>query len=297
MANVSQSSTHQFVGIEAGKLIARQMVKGSSLAQGIFQIRQNAKGKTTLRTIQVGTDALQGSLCDFTPAGGDINNKTVDLSPVNINLQFCKDELNIEWSAYDMQPGADGSLNAEAATAITEAILHRVAIAVDKDIWSAITAEAVADTDIPTQNKVTLAGVLTVDNILDEIGKVYSALAQVEDFDPSDAVIIMHTTDKAVYEQALAKNGAMPQFYLDEKGTNYLGVKIAGIVGANPGYVYGSFVSNLYYLTDIDNDRNNVTLKDMGDTDLSNNIRFKAHWWNTASYAFPERFVLGTKTP
>jgi hypothetical protein len=188
-----------------------------------------------------------------------------------------------------MQAGADGSFNPDAEATIAESILQRVAIAVDRDIWSAIRTEADSDTEV---KHVTIAA-LTVDNILDELGKIYSELASVEDYDPSDAVIIMSPQDKAMYEQALAKNGAMPQFYLDEKGTNYLGVRVVGVIGMFPGEIFASFKSNLFYLTDADNDRNSVTVKDMGQVDLSNNIRFKAHFWNAAAYAFSEKVVYG----
>lgn len=289
MSNVSQTSSATYTGKEAGQLIGENLIKGDSLSQGVFTIRSNAKGKTTIRTIDVGVDALQGTLCDFTPVGGDLNNKTVTLAPHNVNIQACKDELNFDFSAYDMQPGADGMLNAEAVKAFSESILARVAVAVDKEIWSGIKTEAAADADVVD---VALTAT-TVSNVLGEIGKMYSKLAGTEDFDSTNSVIVVSPQDKALYEQALADGGAMPAFYLGEKGTNYLGVRIVSAIGVIKGDMYASRVDNLFFLTDLDNDRNVVGVKDMNEHDFSNNIRFKAHWSQKASYARGARFILG----
>jgi len=278
-----------YQGKSASELINKEIINGTSLAYNIFEIRENAKGRYTIRTFDVGADALQGSMCDFSPAGGDFAAKTVDLTPTNINLQFCKDDMNIDWQAFDMQPGADGAFTPEATRTISEAILQRVAVAIDKDIWSNIKTEAAADADVID---VTLLP-LTPSNILDEVGKVYAELAAIEDFDPSDAVIVMSTTSKAMLEQAYAEAGTNMLYYLDEKATNYLGIRIVGVVGMFNDEIFGSFKSNLFYLTDSDNDRNSVSVKDMGEVDLSNNIRFKAHFWNAATYAFGEKVVYG----
>ena len=288
MSDVIQSGA-TYTGREAGQLIGAGLIKGDSLSQGVFTIRSNAKGKSVIRTIDIAANALQGTLCDFTPAGGAISNKAVTLTPHNVNIQTCKDTLNFDFSAYDMTPGADGTLNAEASKAFAESILARIAIGVDKAIWAAIKIEAGADANVLD---VSLTAT-TTSNILAQIGLMYSKLAETEDFDATDSVILVSPQDKALYEQALAEAGAMPAFYLGEKGTNYLGVRIVSSVGVIKGDMYASRIDNLFFLTDMDNDRNNVSVKDMNEVDLSNNIRFKAHWMQAASYARGSKFVLG----
>ena len=290
MANIAQADTN-YAGKDAGKLIGENLLKGDSLSQDIFTIRQGNKGESVIRRFEVGTDALQGALCDFNAVGGKAINKPVSLTVHNVNIQACKDvDFNFDWTAFDMADGVDGTLNADAAKAIADTILHRVAVAVDQEIWINMITEAQADTDVVD---VVLA-TTTVDNILEEIGKVYSQMAVSMD-NIYNAVIVVSNQDKALYEQALAKNGAMPQFYLDQKGTNYLGVRIVGVVGMPNSTMVGADKENLFFITDLDSDRTNVTVKDMGETDLSNNIRFKAHWSQVASYANPKEFILGIK--
>ena len=298
MANVIQAGTATYAGKDAGELIAKALITGDSLSQDVFTIRQNAKGKSVLRTIDIGRDALQGVACDFNATGGDINNKEVTLDTRNVQIEVCKDELNIDFTAFDMGDGVDGGLSAEGAAAFADAILHRVAIAVDEEIWDMITEEAFADAEVVKPVLVAF----TVDNVLEQIGLVYAALANTRTFNTAKGVIVVSPQIKALYEQALAANGAMPSFYVGEKGVNYLGVRIVSSIGlsknASAGidfdYIIGSNVDNLFYLTDLDNDRNQVSVKDMNEHDLSNNIRFKAHWSQAASYAFGSEFIMGT---
>jgi len=276
-----------FVGRSASNLIKKAMVTNTSLAKNLFTIKENVKGSYTIRTVDY-TGAIQGKQCGWAPENVDADFKNVTLDIVNVQVEECKDDLNFDWLSYDMQPGANGSFTEEGASVIAEDILSKIAVNLDKKIWTDIAAEAVAE----TAPDVTLAMPLTVDNILDEVGKVYQLLYQIENFDISKAVIVMHTSHKAMYEQALAKKGAMPAFYLDEKGTNYLGVRIEGIVGANPNYVIGTFTDNLYYLTDSDNERNSIKIVDMNIVN-ENNIRFAAHFYHAATYAFRDQMIVG----
>ena len=289
MANINIGGA-TFEGRSAGNLIAREIIKGDSLSQGIFTIKENVKGAGILRTFKFDEGDLQaGSSCGFTPQGGDANNKKVVLTPIKANVEACKDEFNADWNGEDMEDGTQGGMRAEAVQAVTSEILRAAAIRVDKDIWLGIKTEAGADADVVD---VTLTAT-TVTNILDEIGKMYSALAGIPGFSADGSFIAVSPQDKALYEQALAKAGAMPAFYLGEKGTNYLGVRIVSTVGVVKGDMYASSVANMFYLTDLDNDRNSVAVKDMDEHDLSGNIRFAAKWSSAASYAYGSELVLG----
>jgi len=294
MANIGIGNKASFKGVTAGNMIARNLIKADSLAQGLFTIREHVKGAGVLRVFSFDDGDLQsGATCGFSAQGGGVNNKTLHLIPLKANVEACKADFNSTWEYIDMEDGQMGPLKQEAVEAITAEIMNGVAIRVEKDIWSGIETESAADSDIV---KVDISA-LTVANILDEVGKVYSALATVPGFNINDAFIILSNADKALYEQALAKAGAMPAFYLGEKGTNYLGVKIVASVGVPKDKVYASFISNMFYLTDLDSDRNEVAVLDMDEHDLSGNIRFKAAWASAASYAYPERFVRGAVKP
>ena len=289
MANITQAGSATYAGKDAGKLIGREMIKGDSLSQGIFTIRENTKGVGVLRTFTFDEGDLQSGTCGWNANGGDIDNKKINLTVKKANVEACKADFNADFTAFDMGDGQWGSLSPEAVGEISTEILRAVAIRTDKDIWAGIKTEAGADADVVD----VVLTATTVTNILDEIGKVYSALASIEGFDAGNAFIAVSPQDKALYEQALAKAGAMPAFYLGEKGTNYLGVRIIATVGVVKGDMYASKVSNMFYFTDLDNDRNSVAVKDMDEHDLSGNIRFKAIWTSAASYAHGPEFVLG----
>ena len=289
MANIGIGGA-TFGGTTAGNMIAREIVKADSLANGLFTVRQHVKGAGVLRVFKFDEGDLQsGAACGFTANGGDINNKKLTLVPLKANVEACKADFNVDWEYIDMEDGQSGGLKAEAVDAITSEILRAVAIRVDKDIWKSIKTEASADSDVVS---VTFAATLTVANILDEMGKVYAALAAIPGFNSNAGFIAVSPQDKALYEQALAKAGTMPAFYLGEKGTNYLGVKVVSAIGVLKDDMYASSVENMFYLTDLDSDRNSVAIKDMDEHDLSGNIRFKALWASAASYAIPTQFVI-----
>jgi len=294
MANIGIGNKATFKGVTAGNMIARELVKADSLAQGIFTVRENVKGAGVLRTFSFDEGDLQsGATCGFSAQGGGVNNKTLTLKPLKANVEACKADFNATWEYADMENGQSGALKQEAIDAITSEILSAVSIRVEKDIWSGIETEAAKDADVV---KVDISA-LTVDNILDEVGKVYTALASIPGFNLNTAFIALSNADKALYEQALAKAGAMPSFYLGEKGTNYLGVRVIASVGVPKDKIYASSVDNMFYLTDLDSDRNEVSVIDMDQTDLSGNIRFKALWASAASFAFGSRFVRGAVKP
>jgi len=187
-----------------------------------------------------------------------------------------------------MVDGHSGGMDASAVGTISEEILRAVAIRVDKDIWAGINTEATADSDVVD---VTVTA-LTASNVIAEIGKVYNALASIEGFSAEGSFIAMSPQDKALLEQAYAGVGTNMAFYLGEKAADYIGVRIVASVGVPKDAVYASNVANMFYFTDLASDQNQVAIKDMDETDLSGNIRFKAIWTAAASYADGAQFVM-----
>lgn len=289
MAKISQGGSATYAGRDAGKIIGREIVKGDSLSQGIFTIREYTKGQGVMRSFKFKEGDLDTGVCGWLGKGGEIDNKKVALAPLKANVEVCKQDFNVDWTAFNMQDGASGAMDSEISDVISTEILRAVAIRVDKDIWASIKTEALADGAVLD---VTLAAI-TAANVIAETNKMYGKLAAIEGFEAGNSFIVMSSYNKALLEQAYAAVGTNTAFYLGEKATNFLGVRIVASVGVDNITMFASSVDNMFYFTDLASDQNTVSIKDMDETDLSGNIRFKALWSAGASYAFGERLVLG----
>ena len=277
-----------YEGLEAGKLIGTAF----GAVEGIKNttVRTGAKGKQPLSEIKIDpTTVFQGSLCDFTPAGGEVDTKIVDLDSVSVNLKFCKDTLSNDYAAYQLSAGADGGFTPEAQGIIINEILGKLAIARETALFTALNAEAKADSDVV---KVTIipGNLLDATKVIAEIGKVYKARPASVAGSLEIKIYVSHAV-KDTYLEAVADAHNMVAINSDV-ASRFLGAQLVGVAMADD-LVIVSPKSNMFYITDLMTDGNSVEVLDMKPMDGSNQIRFALYMQDKLSYGKAENIVIG----
>ena len=276
-----------YSGLEAGKLIGTAFEKPQGFNN--VTVRTGAKGKQPLSEVVIDpATVFQGALCDFTPAGGAIATKIVDLESVSVNLKFCKDTLSNDYTAYQLGAGANAGFTAEAEGIVINEILGKLAVARETVLFTALNAEAQADGDV-TKVTVTAANLLDSTKVINEIGKVYKKRPSSIAGSTELKVYVSHAV-KDTYLSAVAEAHNTVSIN-GEVADRYLSASIVGVAMAD-SVVIVSPMSNVFYITDLLTDSNEVSALDMKERDGSNQIRFSMYMQDALSYGKAENIVV-----
>jgi hypothetical protein len=176
-------------------------------------------------------------------------------------------------------------------SAILAAIVDNLGEKVDKFIWqgknsvSGLSSSLISDTD--TIGVYTEA--LTKTNVVDALEAVYDAIPEaiVED---SNLVIAVSPKVLRLYRQNLAAQG--DNTTVSSRELDYLGVRIESVGALSGDKIYAYRVPNVAFMTGLEADLNQVSVKDMDDTDLSGQIRTKSVLAIAADYSFANEIVV-----
>jgi hypothetical protein len=289
MANPTITNS-SYAGEFAGKYLGAALLSASTLDAGAITILPNIKYKAAMK---VGTfsNLVRSADCDFdsTTSGLTLTEKVLTPSELQVNLQICKKELHADWEAAQMGFSAFDELPPLFSDYVISRVAAEVANATETSIWSGAAGEgsfdgflqvALADNDV---HDIT-AEAITSANVIAQMGAVVdSAVANAPAIlGESDLTLYVSTNVAQAYIRALGGFAAtIGGAGTDNKGTQWYnggalsfeGINIFVAKGFGSNKMLLSPKSNLFFGTGLLDDRNEVRVIDMADTDGSQNVR------------------------
>ena len=289
MANPTITNS-SYAGEFAGKYLGAALLSASTLDAGAITILPNIKYKAAMK---VGTfsNLVRSADCDFdsTTSGLTLTEKVLTPSELQVNLQICKKELHADWEAAQMGFSAFDELPPLFSDYVISRVAAEVANATETSIWSGAAGEgsfdgflqvALADNDV---NDIT-AVAIDSSNVIAQMGAVVdSAVANAPAIlGKEDLTLYVSTNVAQAYIRALGGfTATIGGAGTDNKGTQWYnggalsfeGVNIFVAKGFGSNKMLLTPKSNLFFGTGLLDDRNEVRVIDMADTDGSQNVR------------------------
>lgn len=292
-----------YAGKVAGEIVGAAFKEADTISKGLVTVYPDIDYQTSLRKIAY-TDGRVDYSCGFTPSGAvTLSEKVLAPKKIKNELEICKEDLRQIWSAASMGFSAhNDAAPADVEAALLREILSDTAAAVDSDIWNGDASNSgefdgfatlfAADSNIiKAGNGITsLAGAVTKANVVSEVEKVLSAIP-VALRRKNDLVIGVSPDIALYYEQALIAAGISNGLGGASKGLQYGSYTLEVINGLADNTFVVFQKKNLAFGTGLLADHNEVRIKDMDETELSGNIRYKMVYTAGVQYVNSEEII------
>ena len=291
-----------YAGEHAGMYIGAAFKSATIL--DYVTLMENIKFKRVVNTVAL-ADLVKSSNCDFTDSGSITTDERV-LEPKNlqINAQFCKDDLLSDWQAAQMRAGAMNSgMSDDFAAFVMSYVGENIADYIENTVWR---GDGTGDeflglthvgTGLLSHASVVdvTATTLTATNIGSEIAKVVDAIPTGV-YGKDDLYIYMNSKTYRLYVQHESNNGT--NWYglgsMNAEGVYtpvFQGVKIVVSDGISDDQMVAARSSNLFFGTDLISDTTQIKMLDMADLDGSNNLRLVAKFSAGIQIGIPSEIV------
>ena len=291
--------TSNYNGTAAGEIIGKSFKEADTLANNLVTVAPDIDFKISLRKIQY-ADGRTDYTCGFNPAGSiTLSERVLEPKKIKNENEICKEDLRQIWSSATMGFSAhNDSMPNDVETALLTEILSDTAEATDKDIWQGdkdntgefdgfITLFTADGSVIKAGNGITsLGAAVTKSNVVSEIQKVRNAIPiRLRRKD----LLFLISPDIALHlEDAYIDGGINSGFGGEAQEIRYGNqtLTICNGLPANTFVVYER--KNLYFGTGLLADHNEVRIKDMDESDLSGQVRYKMVYTAGVQYANSE---------
>jgi hypothetical protein len=290
------SLTTTYAGKHAGETIFAAFTANESLQH--ITVKPNIEYKQVVRKL-VDDVTFAAPTCDFTPTGTiTLTERILTLEKFQVHRQMCKKDFLADWTSADAQ---DGSLNAELQDAVINNLLGQIAEKNETVLWQGINGTTgeydglitlmLADSAVID---VATPAAITANNVFSKIQALIDAAPTRVKRATEKPFIYMgqDVWEKFIYANAAAGNGwytyaggAVPPTFM-----GLFDIKVC------PGMPTDTMVlaqkSNLWFGTWVLSDWNQISVLDMFDKDLSDNVRFAAKFLAGAQYGFGDEITL-----
>ena len=262
-----------YAGLLATPFVAPAILSADSVANGYLSVLENVRHKAVLKKFSGG--AIAARTCDFQrPTTGTqmvLTDVVLETDQLQVNEEFCNNELAQDWAAAQMK-GADAAMPNAYAGFVSQYVGRITAADVEKNIWSGkyyhvsgattgagtplsfagIMNKYVASSGTYDDTKIgawqgTAANVNT--NILSRLGVLIGNVPDAIAGDP-DANIYMSRKSVGIYYAALADTYDLP-FLNDGLVARYAGYNIIAPAGFPDDTAILSKKDNMYFGTNV----------------------------------------------
>lgn len=289
------SVNSQFNGVLAGEIFVQAFKKADTIGKGAITVLPNVIGSGYLPKLSYSA-ALAPYSCGWDPTGTvTYTDKEVQTKKYEIKHELCKDEFHQTFQAQ--AAGLFGAANEIPATiqdAILLAMVNNMGALVDTQIWqgtgvtgsfAGLLPQFVADGDV-----IDVVGTAsTVANVQGALQAVYQAIPDTI-IDDTDLVIVCAPNVARNYKLSQVNN-YMVGTPVGDKELDYIGIPVLSIAGLPANAILAYRRKNIGFLTGLEADLNNVSIKDMDESDLSGNIRTKIVFSAGVGYSFGSEIV------
>jgi hypothetical protein len=290
----TQTVNSVFKGALAGDVFKQAFKKADTIEKGAITVIPNVLGSGFLPKITY-SGTLQAMSCGFNPTGTvQYDEKEVATKRFKLEEEICKEKFAATFAA---QAAGLVSAKAEIPSTIQEAILmtmiDSLAQTVDLNIWqgnnsanqmNGLLPQFVADADVIDGTIVAA----TKANVVAQIEVAYGLVPDSIINDPDLIFAVSNNVGKA-YRQAQASMGLNTTVGVKE--LDYLGYPMVELGGLPNNTILAYRVKNLGFLTGLQNEWNEVNVKDMDESDLSGNIRTQVKFTAGVGYSFGSEVV------
>ena len=303
------SITTTYAGEFAGKYIAAALLSGTTLDNGLIEIKPNVKYKEVIKKVAT-DDIVKNAACDFDPTSTlTLTERILQPEEFQVNLQLCKKDFRSDWEAVQMGYSVYDNLPPSFTDFLLAHVAEKVAQRIETNIWAGANATAgqfdgfttlfAADGDV-----VDVVGTsITAANVITEMGKVVDAIPSAL-YGKEDLTIYVSQKVAKAYVRALGGFGTsgLGANGVDNKGTMWYGqgdlffdgIRVAMVNGMPSDDMVAAQSSNLYFGTGLLSDSNEVKVLDMGDLDGSQNVRVIMRFTAGIQYGFGSEVVYYT---
>jgi len=282
------SITTTYAGEFAGKYIAAALLSGTTLDNGLIEIKPNVKYKEVIKKLAT-DDIVKDATCDFSDTSTvTLTERILQPEEFQVNLELCKKDFRSDWEAVQMGYSVYDNLPPSFSDFLMAHVAEKVAQRIETNIWQGTNATAgqfdgfttlfAADGDVVDVTATTV----TAANVIEEMGKVADAIPSAL-YGKEDLTIYVPQNVAKAYVRALGGFGTsgLGANGVDNKGTMWYGqgdlffdgIRIAMVNGMPSNEMVATQSSNLYFGTGLLSDSNEVKLLDMSDLDGSQNVR------------------------
>lgn len=284
------SLTTTYAGREAAGYIRAAFLSNESLNAVTF--KENIEYKQVVRRL-VDNVTFKNATCDFDPQGTvTLTERILTLEKFQIHRQICKNTFLSDWEAKSEQ---DGFLHASLTDALIANILAGMGAENERIMWQGVNATAgeyagfetlfLADSDVLD---VADAEAITVDNVIAEMNRLVLTLPTRVRRASEKPVIAVSSNVAEAFRTAILGLGGGSYLYQGEtvKMTWQGQYDIVECPGMSDDTMAMFQKSNLWFGTNLLDQWNNVSVLDMYQYDLSNNVRFAASFFAGVQYGF-----------
>ena len=308
--SVSISTT--YAGEKKRGYIATALLSANTIEQGAISVHSNVKYKEVIKQMAVGSGLIAAGSCDFDPTSSvTLTERYLEPEEFQVNMQLCKQDFRSDWEAISMGMSAWDNLPPDFQSFLVARVIAQVAEENERIIWQGQAANAGEyagfiellenDANLPAANEV--AGTtVTAANVVDELGKVVDAAVATNEaiISKEDAAIYIPQNVYRAYIRSLggfAANGQGAAGF-EDRGSNqtftnlvFEGFRLIVCNGLPSNVMLFARSSNLWFGTGVMADQGYLAVKDMEDTDLSQNVRIAMRWTATVNYGIVEEIV------
>jgi hypothetical protein len=284
------SLTTTYAGREAAGYIRAAFLSNESLNAVTF--KENIEYKQVVRRL-VDNVTFKNATCDFDPQGTvTLTERILTLEKFQIHRQICKNTFLSDWEAKSEQ---DGFLHASLTDALIANILAGMGAENERIMWQGVNATAgeyagfetlfLADGDVLD---VSSPEAITTTNVIEEMNRLVLTLPVRVRRASEKPVIAVSSNVAEAFRTAILGLGGGSYLYQGEtvKMTWQGQYDIVECPGMSDDTMAMFQKSNLWFGTNLLDQWNNVSVLDMYQYDLSNNVRFAASFFAGVQYGF-----------
>ena len=300
------SITTTYAGEFAGKYIAAALLSGTTLDNGLIEIKPNVKYKEVIKKLAT-DDIVKDATCDFSDTSTvTLTERILQPEEFQVNLELCKKDFRSDWEAVQMGYSVYDNLPPSFSDFLLAHVAEKVAQRIETNIWQGTNATAgqfdgfttlfAADGDVVDVTGTTV----TAANVIEEMGKVADAIPSAL-YGKEDLTIFIPQNVAKAYVRALGGFGTsgLGANGVDNKGTMWYGqgdlffdgIRVAMVNGMPSNKMVATQSSNLFFGTGLLSDSNEVKLLDMSDLDGSQNVRVIMRFTSGIQYGLGSEVV------
>tara|TARA_R100001443_G_scaffold3945_1_gene11897 strand:- start:13565 stop:14563 length:999 start_codon:yes stop_codon:yes gene_type:complete len=280
--------TSTYAGELALPYLSAALKSGKTLANNWITIKENIPFKAVLKNATNATLIQDGS-CDWTESGTTtLAERILQPEEFMVNTELCKGKFRSDWEALATGSLYDDKIPPTFEEFLLSMIADEVAQSIENSIWVGDNTvsgqfEGLArDTGvIATDGNTVLSGAdfTSGTNVLTNLDKLFTdgtngilanspAIIDKEDF-----TIYVSPKVALLYQQKLASDGYLNEYYVNEKPLNYMGYEMVVCPGMSDHRLVAGQKSNLYFGCNTMTDMTSVRVIDRTPIDGSDNVR------------------------
>ena len=278
-----------YAGELALPYLSAAIKSGKTLANGYITIKENIPFKAVLKNVSDDGNLIQNGACDYNEGGViTLAERTLVPEEFMVNTELCKAKFRDDWEALATGSLYDGQIPPTFEEFLLSYIADKVAEKTENTIWGGNNASAGEFEGLATNNGVIVSGggtnvtssvaLTSGANVVTALGELFndaggilataSAIVDKEDF-----TLYVSPKIALLYQQKLASDGYLNEYFINEKPLNYLGYQMVVCPGMLNDRIIAARKSNLYFGTNLLTDHTSVRVIDRTPIDGSDNVR------------------------